>query len=135
MNRTCGFPLNPEDNGIEQLYDLFKVVQQCKDRNPVIIDADDMLMNPRGIMEHYCSAVGLPFEESMLTWTPGVIKDWTYNFPLYQVWHGTAMMSSGFMKPRETKPEFNLSKEAADAIEKALPFYDYMYAYRIKPVQ
>ena len=134
--RACeqsGFTFTPNEDGIEQLHDLFKVVQRCKDPNPVVIDADDLLMNPRGIMEHYCSAVGLPFEESMLTWTPGVVEDWTRNVN-YQVWHGAAIMSSGFMKPKDPQPQINLSKEVEDAIKKALPSYDYMYAYRINPV-
>ena len=134
--RACkhsGFPLTPDENGVEQLQDLFTIVQQSIDPNPVVIDADDLLMNPRYIMEQYCSAVGLPFEESMLTWTPGVVKDWTLNFAHHQEWHGTAMMSSGFMKPKETQPEVNLPEDLEDAISKALPFYDFMYAYRIKP--
>ena len=134
MYEQSGFPLTPDKNGLKQLHDLFKIVQQSIDPNPIVIDADDLLMNPRYIMEHYCSAVGLPFEESMLTWTPGVVKDWTVNAPYYrQEWHGTAMMSSGFMKPKETQPEVKLSEEVEVAIKTALPFYDYMHGYRMKP--
>ena len=59
----CGFPLTPDKNGLKQMHDLFEIVQQSIDPNPVVIDADDLLMNPRYIMEQYCSAVGLPFEE------------------------------------------------------------------------
>ena len=68
----CGFSSLPSENGIRELYDLFKTVQQV-DPTPVVIDADDLLMNPRGLMEQYCNATGLPFEESMLSWTPGVV--------------------------------------------------------------
>ena len=72
----CGFPSLPNENGIRELYDLFKTVQQV-DPTPVVVDADDLLMNPRELMEQYCNATGLPFEESMLSWTPGVVSDWT----------------------------------------------------------
>ena len=72
----CGFSSLPSENGIRELYDLFKTVQQV-DPTPVVIDADDLLMNPRELMEQYCNATGLPFEESMLSWTPGVVSDWT----------------------------------------------------------
>ena len=98
--KMCGFSSFPGNNGIEQLYSMFKTVQLV-DPSPVVIDADDLLMNPRVMMEQYCSATGLPFQETMLTWTPGIVSDWT-DSAYYKVWHGrsTVMMSSGFMKPR-----------------------------------
>lgn len=130
--KQCSFPAIPDKNGIEQLFDLFKTVQQSIDPNPVVVDADDLLMNPRSIMEQYCSAVGLPFEESMLSWTPGEVQDWM-SFAHCQVWHRTAMMSSGFMKPEEMQPESDLPRDVETAIAKALPSYNIMHAYRIKP--
>ena len=130
--KMCGFSSFPGNNGIEQLYDLFKTVQHV-DPNPIIIDADDLLMNPRNMMEHYCSATGLPFQEAMLTWTPGIVSDWT-DFLYYQEWHGTAMMSSCFMKPTPTTTQQAdaLSQEIKDTVDKVFPFYEAMYAVRMK---
>ena len=136
--KTCGFPLHPHSNGIEQLYDLFKTVQVV-DSNPLVIDADYLLMNPKEVMKQYCCATGLPFEESMLTWTPGVVADWT-EFKYYKEWHEKAMMSSGFLKPTATpdpseagaQPSINLPEDVMAAIQKALPFYEAMYASRMK---
>ncbi|KAF2120246.1 P-loop containing nucleoside triphosphate hydrolase protein [Lophiotrema nucula] len=33
-----------------------------------VIDADDLLDNPSGIIEAYCKSVGIPYEPEMLTW-------------------------------------------------------------------
>ena len=132
--KECGFPESPTDNGIKQLYDLFKTVQEV-DPTPVVIDADDLLMNSRELMKQYCTATGLPFEESMLNWTPGVVPDWT-EFKHYKEWHGTAMMSTGFMKPTASEAALSttgLPKEIKDAVQQVLPFYETMYAVRMKP--
>ena len=73
----------------------------------------------------------------MLTWTPGFISDWT-EFMYYKEWHGTAMMSSGFIKPTASAPEVpatDLPQQVTDAIQRALPFYEAMYAVRMTPHQ
>ena len=46
--------------GIRQLYELrvYKVVQQV-DPNPLVLDADDLLENPKEMMQLYCSSTGL----------------------------------------------------------------------------
>lgn len=33
-----------------------------------VIDADDLLDNPSGMIEHYCKSVGIPYEPEMLKW-------------------------------------------------------------------
>lgn len=33
-----------------------------------VVDADDLLDNPKGIIEAYCNSVGIPFDEGMLSW-------------------------------------------------------------------
>ena len=48
------------------------------------------------------------------------------------------MMSTGFMKPiaskeAELSPTTSLPKEVKDAVQEALPFYEAMYAVRMKP--
>ena len=73
----------------------------------------------------------------MLTWTPGVVADWM-QFRYYKEWHEKAMMSSGFLKPtaaldpNEAQMSVNLPEDVKAAIHKAFPFYDAMYAARMK---
>lgn len=132
--KRCGFSSTFDDNGIKALYDFYKIVQQNVDPHPIVIDADDLLANPKGFMEHYCRATGLRFEEQMLTWTPGDVQDWM-PYKYTHVFKDTVMNSSGFMKPQE-KPRANdmenLSKEAQDFIQQMLPYYEAMYSVRLQ---
>lgn len=132
--KRSGFTSTPDDNGIKQLFEFFETVR-LTDHNPIVIDADDLLMHPKEVMEQYCCATGVPFDEDMLTWTPGVVEDWT-QFAHYKDWHENAMMSSGFVKPTATQPAtyVHLSEEVEDAVHKALPFYEAMYHARMKVV-
>ena len=136
VRKKCSFDPLPSVNGMQQLHDLFKIVSKHTDSLPVVIDADDLLRNPKGIMEQYCNATGLPFNESMLTWTPGVVLDWTENSKCNE-WHGAAMMSSGFMKPSSvtqtpSEEDLLLLKECETAIQEALPYYEAMYSTRMR---
>ena len=118
--------------GVCQTYQLYKVVQQI-DPNPLVLDADDLLENPKEMMQLYCSSTGLPFTEDMLTWEPGEIEEWKL-FPQYLVWHRTAMYSSGFIKPKPSAPE-SLSeypKIVEECIQESLPYYQALYQVRTR---
>ena len=72
-------------------------------------------------MERYCNRTGLPFQESMLTWSPGVIPD-------CQMWHENVIKSSVFEEPKAR----NLAKELREAVEYCMPFYEAIYSARMK---
>ena len=118
--------------GIRQNYELYKVVQQI-DPNPLVLDADDLLENPKEMMQLYCSSTELPFTEDMLTWEPGDIKEWNHGRK-YDIWHRTAMYSSGFIKPKPSAPE-SLSeypKIVEECIQESLPYYEALYQVRVR---
>ena len=118
--------------GVRQLYELYRVVQQI-DPNPLVLDADDLLENPKEIMQLYCSSTGLPFTEDMLTWEPGEIEEWNHGRK-YDVWHRAAMYSSGFIKPKPSAPE-SLSeypKIVEECIEDSFPYYEALYQARVR---
>ena len=121
--------------GVRQLYELYKVVQQI-DPNPLVLDADDLLENPKETMKLYCSSTGLPFTEDMLTWEPGDIEEWNYG-RTYDIWQRTAMYSSGFIKPKPSAPE-SLSeypKIVEECIQESLPYYEALYQARTCPAR
>ena len=39
---------------------------------PPVIDSDDLLEDPFGMVEKFCDAVGIPFIQSALSWEPGL---------------------------------------------------------------
>jgi hypothetical protein len=40
-------------------------------RTPPVVDARDVLENPRGVLSRLCAALGLPFTDAMLSWPAG----------------------------------------------------------------
>ncbi|XP_072025507.1 uncharacterized protein [Amphiura filiformis] len=56
----------------EYLNALWKYVKsEGLESRPVIIDVDDLLENPKEILEAYCKEIGIPFTEDLLTWPAG----------------------------------------------------------------
>ena len=55
----------------------------------------DLKASPERVMQHFCAATGVPYEDSMLTWTLGVVEEWAV-YKYYKEWHWNAMFSSGF---------------------------------------
>ena len=65
-----------------------------------VVDADDLLDNPTGIIEAYCKSVGIHYHESMLNWdTEEDQKHAKDAFEKWKGFHEDAIQSSG-LKPR-----------------------------------
>ncbi len=127
---ACKF--NFDDTNYCQLYEMFRAVQEVES-SPLVLDADDLLENPKRMMELYCSATGLPFDDDMLSWSPGVVPDSWMDTIQPEVWYGTAIRSSGFLKP---KPPAVVSlsefpEVVRKAVDDALPSYEAMHSARI----
>ena len=78
-----------------RLWELFDCARS-KGKEVSIIDSDDLLSNPEGIMRKYCAETGLMYDHKMLNWSPGVVEDWSTENKYYKEWHLNAMYSSGF---------------------------------------
>lgn len=59
------------DTGLPQQLQIFQRVQQQQGRSPAVLDARDVLRNPRGMLESWCRWLQVPFTESMLHWPAG----------------------------------------------------------------
>jgi hypothetical protein len=60
-----------EDTGLPQQIELFDQIRARHGRVPPVIDARDVLINPRRSLNVLCDRVGIEFQESMLAWAPG----------------------------------------------------------------
>ncbi len=64
-----------------------------------VIDADDLLDNPYGVIEAYCKSVGIPFSERMLKWSEEDRHRAKVQFETWKGFHEDAIESSE-LKPR-----------------------------------
>ena len=75
LNAVTGFDqFLPEEAGYDELRRLFDYLRSAKQIGTeqvkiCVIDADDLLDNPSGIIKAFCSNVGLPYTPKMLTWS------------------------------------------------------------------
>jgi hypothetical protein len=61
-----------EDLGFVQQAEIFDFVFNQTDSVPLVIDAKDVLQNPERILRLLCDAVGVEFNQAMLSWPPGL---------------------------------------------------------------
>lgn len=57
--------------GFSQQVELYRKITEEIGEDPVIIDARDVLHDPKNILQKFCEAVGIPFMDEMLSWPAG----------------------------------------------------------------
>ncbi len=60
------------DTGLPQQVELFQSLRIATGGFPLVIDAQDVLENPRGMLLAICDSLDIPFYEEMLAWPPGL---------------------------------------------------------------
>jgi len=108
-----------DDLGLRQQAEIFE-----RFGGPVV-DSQDLLADPRGILTALCAALDVPFDEHMLAWPPGPRDSdgvWAPH------WYGSVLSSTGFAPPRpRTEP---LPARLEPLAERCLPFFEQLYRYR-----
>jgi hypothetical protein len=60
------------DTGLPQQVELYDWLHAGTGARPPVVDARDVLENPRGALSSLCAALGLEFTDAMLHWPPGL---------------------------------------------------------------
>lgn len=114
------------DLGFVQQAALFDAVL-AMGQHPIVIDSDDILKNPTGMLAKLCNSVGLPFETGMLRWQPGgnaADGAWAPH------WYGSVWASDG-LHAGPPCPLPSLSPELDSICQKALPLYEKMARHKL----
>jgi len=115
-----------EDFGLERQAEFFDREAQWLGRAPPVIDAADVLADPRGVLAKLCDALGIPWDTRMLAWEPGPRET---DGPWAPHWYATVEASTGFGPP-ETDP-LDLPEDARDLADRCRPFYDKLAAHKV----
>ncbi|MEP1230123.1 MAG: HAD family hydrolase [Litorimonas sp.] len=116
--------------GFAQQLDLFNFAQSLSGETPIVIDSDDILKNPKGMLCSLCEHLGIAYDEAMLSWAQGGRPEdgaWAPH------WYDAVCQSTGFSQLREEIPE--LAPEYKDIQDKALEIYESLAQFRIRPLQ
>lgn len=114
------------DTGLPQQLELLRAVERRTGRTPPVIDARDVLLDPRALLAKLCAALGLDWKDAMLAWpagrraTDGV---WAKH------WYAEVEKSTGFERYRPRPGE--LPPELAHVLEECLVPYRSLHALRL----
>ncbi len=116
-----------EDTGLPQQVELVEYVRRRTGRTPPIVDAREVLENPRGMLERLCEAVGVEFNDCMLQWSPGRRETdgiWARH------WYDAVEKSTGF-QPYKPKHEA-VPPELMPLLDECTKCYEELYADRLR---
>ncbi len=113
------------DTGLERQWQLFDRLQALG-RRPLVLDARELLIDPRGVLERLCESLGLCFDPAMLQWQAGGIREdgiWAPH------WYGAVHQSTGF-RPYQAKGP--VPARLASLLAECEPWYEKLYAHALK---
>jgi len=108
------------DLGFEQQARLFR-----RFGGPVV-DADDLLREPAGVLARLCAALGIEYQPAMLSWPAGPRDSDGVWAPL---WYASVEASTGFAPARPTRVD--VPARLQPLLEEARPYYDELAAHRL----
>jgi hypothetical protein len=117
------------DIGFVEQCEIFDMVADRLGAAPPVVDADDLLADPRRTLARLCANLGIAFSEAMLRWPAGPRP---YDGVWARHWYGAVHRSTGFAEPPASLPELPAHlRRIADA---ARPYYEHMRRFAPKPV-
>jgi hypothetical protein len=114
------------DTGFPQQAEIFAWVRAQQDAVPPVIDSRDVLADPRRMLGLLCDALGIEFQEAMLSWPPGPRPTdgvWAKH------WYKEVETSTGF-RPYALRTE-PVPAELAELYERCLACFEQLYAHRL----
>lgn len=116
-----------EETGLPQQLALVRRLEE-NGTTPPILDARDVLLDPRRALTALCERLGIPFTERMLSWAPGPRATdgvWAKH------WYAAVERSSGFEPFREKAAR--VPEELRSLLDACRAHYDELYARRLVP--
>jgi len=117
-----------EELGLPTQAELFDRAAQRLGRAPPVIESQDVLANPEGVLSALCAACGVPFDPAMLSWAPGRRATDGVWAP---VWYQTVELSTKFAAPRPEVVFDDLPDMLKPMAAAARPIYDRLAAHKL----
>ena len=118
---AIGFPLQ---------WELFELGEKLSGATPLVVDSDDILIEPEGTLSLLCERLGIEYEPSMLSWAPGSKPEdgvWGKH------WYDSVWKSSGFGAAPGELPV--VPEVWTPVLNAALSYYERFASLALKPSQ
>jgi hypothetical protein len=114
-----------EDFGLDRQAEFFEREADRLGAAPPVVDANDVLSDPRGTLSALCGRLDLHFDPAMLSWPPGPRPT---DGPWAPHWYQAVEASTGFGPPDRPAA---LADEARRLADRCRPYYERLAAHRI----
>jgi hypothetical protein len=115
-----------DDLGLVQQTEIFEWVRGRAGTAPPVIDARDVLENPKRLLRLLCEAAGIEFSESMLSWPLG-LRDTDGVWAKH--WYGEVARSTSFQPHRPR--HHDVPKRLREIHDRCRECYQRLYQYRL----
>jgi hypothetical protein len=116
-----------ESFGMDRQAEFFESEADRLGHAPPVIDANDVLANPEGLLAKLCQALGISWDPVMLSWAPGRRAT---DGPWAPHWYAAVEASTGFGPPETGAVE--LPDDARRIADRCMPYYDRLAQHRIR---
>ena len=115
-----------EDIGVRKSWELYHQLKEGEQK-PIVIDSGELLKDPELMLARLCKAIGISFDQKMLTWPSGSRKEdgvWA------DYWYHNVHKSTGFIKsqPKEVK----VPGELKAVCDEATTYYNELFKESIR---
>ena len=117
-----------EETGLPHQVRLFDQVAAHTGSVPPVIDAGDVLANPRGMLQALCDRLGVPFVNQMLRWPAGPRSTDGVWAPY---WYSKVYETTEFGRQRDSAG--SLPSHLLPILDEIRPLYDRLYQCRLQP--
>jgi len=126
--------LNPQVRrhqiGFEAQHEIYRAVWRLTGVRPVVIDGDELALDPAAMVRAYCAELGIQHLPEALHWASGNRKEWQPS----ERWHVDASASSGIhTRSNDYRLDVPNHPVLGAYLRHHLPFYEEMWAGRLVP--
>ncbi len=118
-----------DECGYEEQRALFDRLCDRDGTPPPVIDSDDLLANPHGVVRAYCEAVGIPYIEDALSWNEG--ERTSVSWYDKGSWHDNLKSSTGLAPQKTDYVDITHNDHLLSAYEACNPHYQAIYQHRL----
>lgn len=102
------------DIGVKRQFEIYQYLnEEC-----IVLDSNEILADPKGVLEKLFNKLGIAFSDQMLNWPAGAIPEdgiWA------KYWYKSVHQSTGFSKSISKEPQ--IPDHCQDLLNEALPYY------------
>ncbi len=114
------------DIGFVEQAEIFDMVADHLGNAPPVVDSDDILKDPLGVLSKLCAACGIPFDDAMLKWDAGPKP---FDGVWAPHWYNAVWASTGFGGKPKDDPA--LPPHLQRIADEARPYYEKMRRHRL----